>query len=130
MSKTLSLSLTTMAQVVSGFLHCFETEMKPWCRRPAPSLSGTIRIDINFQPPCLSSVRHQLVCPQLSIFLFSLLCHTRIPTTIGRILWGNSGYPHSGNCENTSTSIKGTVGRQMDIVPTSNPIFLHFVGAV
>ncbi|XP_044173929.1 HAUS augmin-like complex subunit 7 [Acropora millepora] len=38
-SKTLSLSLTTMAQVVSGFLHCFETEMKPWCRRPVPSLS-------------------------------------------------------------------------------------------
>jgi len=38
-SKTLSLSLTTMSQVVSGFLHCFETEMKPWCRRPAPSLS-------------------------------------------------------------------------------------------
>ena len=39
-SKTLSLSLTTMAQVVSGFLHCFETEMKPWCKRPAPVLSG------------------------------------------------------------------------------------------
>nr|XP_058964913.1 HAUS augmin-like complex subunit 7 [Pocillopora verrucosa] len=38
-SKTLSLSLTTMAQVVSGFLHCFETEMKPWCKRPAPVLS-------------------------------------------------------------------------------------------
>ncbi|KAM7426907.1 HAUS augmin-like complex subunit 7 [Porites harrisoni] len=38
-SKTLSLSLTTMAQVVSGFLHCFETEMKPWCRRQAPVLS-------------------------------------------------------------------------------------------
>lgn len=38
-SKTLSLSLTTMAQIVSGFLHCFETEMKPWCKRPAPLLS-------------------------------------------------------------------------------------------
>ncbi|XP_022790741.1 HAUS augmin-like complex subunit 7 isoform X2 [Stylophora pistillata] len=38
-SKTLSLSLTTMAQVVSGFLHCFETEMKPWSKRPAPVLS-------------------------------------------------------------------------------------------
>ena len=43
-SKTLSLSLTTMAQVVSGFLHCFETEMKPWCRRQAPVLSGTLRV--------------------------------------------------------------------------------------
>ncbi|XP_031552030.1 uncharacterized protein LOC116289272 [Actinia tenebrosa] len=38
-SKTLNLALTTMSQVVTGFLYCYESEMKPWSNRSQPNLS-------------------------------------------------------------------------------------------
>ncbi|KAK3754475.1 hypothetical protein QZH41_018990, partial [Actinostola sp. cb2023] len=38
-NKTLNLALTTMSQVVTSFIHCYESEMKSWCYRSQPKLS-------------------------------------------------------------------------------------------
>ncbi|XP_048582265.1 HAUS augmin-like complex subunit 7 isoform X2 [Nematostella vectensis] len=38
-SKTLELTLSTLSQQVAGFVHCYESEMRPWCSRSQPVLS-------------------------------------------------------------------------------------------
>ena len=39
-STKLGLSLSTLSQVVNGFLHCYGSEMKPWSNRAQPVLTG------------------------------------------------------------------------------------------
>ena len=36
----MSLTMSTLSQMVEGFTHCYETEMKPWSGREKPQLSG------------------------------------------------------------------------------------------
>lgn len=39
-SRTMSLTLSILSQMVDGFIHCYETEMKQWSGREKPYLSG------------------------------------------------------------------------------------------
>ncbi|XP_028402664.1 HAUS augmin-like complex subunit 7 isoform X2 [Dendronephthya gigantea] len=52
-SKTLSLTMSTLTQMIEGFNHCYETEMKQWSGREKPILSelGPVfkRVDILVQ---------------------------------------------------------------------------------
>ena len=36
----MSLTMSTLSQMVEGFTHVYETEMKPWSGREKPRLSG------------------------------------------------------------------------------------------
>jgi hypothetical protein len=36
----MSLTMSTLSQMVEGFVHCYETEMKQWSGREKPLLSG------------------------------------------------------------------------------------------
>ena len=36
----MSLTLSILSQMVDGFIHCYETEMKQWSGREKPHLSG------------------------------------------------------------------------------------------
>lgn len=38
--RRLKLTLSTLAQIMAGFSHCYETEIKTWCQKPSPKLSG------------------------------------------------------------------------------------------
>ena len=47
-SKTLELTMSTLSQMVAGFLHCYEAEMKSWCKRPKPVLSGRDSFELQY----------------------------------------------------------------------------------
>ncbi|EDV25208.1 HAUS augmin-like complex subunit 7 [Trichoplax sp. H2] len=38
--RRLKLTLSTLAQIMAGFSHCYETEIKTWCQKPSPRLSA------------------------------------------------------------------------------------------
>ena len=38
--KKLSLAITMLNQLITNFLHCYESELRHWCNRPKAKKSG------------------------------------------------------------------------------------------